>query len=160
MLAVTIDGHLCLGKVAERVFQNLAQCCYIEKKNGLTFLQEIIRDIPPDSVLEIITPSLCFEADDDYSRLTSLLQTDTITVTEKIHELFEQEETVIMSCQKTRRGHIVNKQTFTRFLLRMNKTFVLPFFHREIYFSGVRKEKRGGRKEKTVLPLQCVCLLF
>jgi hypothetical protein len=51
-------------------------------------------------------------------RLTSLLQTDTITVTEKIHELFEQEETVIMSCQKTRRGHIVNKQTFTRFLLR------------------------------------------
>jgi hypothetical protein len=34
--------------------------------NGLTFQQEIIRDIPPDSVLEIITPSLCFEADDDY----------------------------------------------------------------------------------------------
>ena len=90
MLAVTIDGHLCLGKVAERVFQNLAQCFYIEKKNGLTFLQEIIRDIPPDSVLEIITPSLCFEAKDDYildedvySRLTSLLQTDTIIVTEK-----------------------------------------------------------------------------
>ena len=125
MLAVTIDGHLCLGKVAERVFQNLAQCCYIEKKNGLTFLQEIIRDIPPDSVLEIITPSLCFEADDDYSRLTSLLQTDTITVTEKIHELFEQ---VIMSCQKTRRGHIVNKQTFTRFLLKINKTFFSLFF--------------------------------
>jgi hypothetical protein len=43
---------------------------------------------------------LCFEADDDYildediySRLTSLLQTDTITVTEKMNELFEQEET-------------------------------------------------------------------
>jgi hypothetical protein len=35
-------------------------------------------------------------------------QTDTITVTEKIHELFEQKETV-MSCQKTRRVHIVNK---------------------------------------------------
>jgi hypothetical protein len=32
----------------------------------LTFQQEIIRDIAPDSVLEIITPSLCFEADDDY----------------------------------------------------------------------------------------------
>jgi len=66
--------------------------------------------------VEIITPSLCFEADDDYildedvySRLTSLLQTDTITATEKIHELFEQEETVIMSCQKTRRGRIINK---------------------------------------------------
>ena len=42
------------------------------------------------------------------SRLTSLLQTDTITVTEKIHELFEQEETV-MSCQKTTRVHIVKK---------------------------------------------------
>ena len=71
------------------------------------FRRERIKDIPPNSVLEIITPSLCFEADDDYildedvySRLTSLLQTDTITVTEKIHELFEQEETVIMSCQK------------------------------------------------------------
>jgi hypothetical protein len=80
------------------------------------FRRERIKDIPPNSVLEIITPSLCFEADDDYildedvySRLTSLLQTDTITVTEKIHELFEQEETVIMSCQKMRRGRIVNK---------------------------------------------------
>ena len=59
---------------------------------------------------------MCFEADDDYilgedvySRLTSVLQTNTITVTEKIHELFEQEETVIMSCQKTRRECIVNK---------------------------------------------------
>jgi hypothetical protein len=45
---------------------------------------------------------------DIYSRLTSLLQTDTITVTKKIHELFEQEETV-MSCQKTTRVHIVKK---------------------------------------------------
>ena len=68
-----------------------------------------------DLISFLITPSLCFEADDDYildediySRLTSLLQTDTITVTEKINELFEQEETV-MSCQKTRRVHIVNK---------------------------------------------------
>ena len=99
--------------------QNLAQCCYIhvEEKNKLTFQPEIIRDIPPDCVLEIITPSLCFEADDDYildddvySRLTSLiLQTDTLIVTEKIHELFEQEEIVIMLCQRTRRGCIVNK---------------------------------------------------
>ena len=48
---------------------------------------------------------------DTVSRLTSLLQTDTITVTEKIHELFEQ-ETVIMSCQKTRRGRIVNKPRY------------------------------------------------
>jgi len=47
--------------------------------------------------LEIITPSLCFEADDDYildedvySILTiNLLQTDTTTVTEKIHELHD-----------------------------------------------------------------------
>ena len=83
------------------------------------FRRERIKDIPPNSVLEIITPSLCFEADDDYildedvySRLTSLLQTDTITVTEKIHELFEQEETVIMSCQKMRRGRIVNKPRY------------------------------------------------
>jgi hypothetical protein len=45
---------------------------------------------------------------DTVSRLTSLLQTDTITVTEKIHELFEQ-ETVIMSCQKTRRGRIIQR---------------------------------------------------
>jgi hypothetical protein len=50
-----------------------------------------------DLISFLITPSLCFEADDDYildediySRLTSLLQTDTITVTNKIHELFEQ----------------------------------------------------------------------
>ena len=40
---------------------------------------------------------------------TIIYSTDTITVTEKIHELFEQEETVIMSCQKMRRGRIVNK---------------------------------------------------
>ena len=43
-----------------------------------------------DLISFLITPSLCFEAEDDYildedvySRLTSLLQTDTITVTEK-----------------------------------------------------------------------------
>ena len=92
MLTVTIDGHLCLGKVAERVYESSKSCTVLlyREKNGLTFLQEIIRDIPPDSVLEIITPSLCFEADDDYildedvySRLTSLLQTDTITITKK-----------------------------------------------------------------------------
>ncbi len=35
-----------------------------------------------------------------------------------------------------------------RFLLKMNKTFLLTFFHREIYFSGGRKEKRDSRKEK------------
>ena len=105
------------SKVAERVYESSKSCTVLlyRGKNGLTFQQEIIRDIAPDSVLEIITPSLCFEADDDYildediySRLTSLLQTDTITVTKKIHELFEQEETV-MSCQKTRRVHIVKK---------------------------------------------------
>ena len=32
----------------------------------------------------------------------------------------------------------------------MNKTFFLTFFHREIYFSVGRKEKRGGRKEERV----------
>jgi hypothetical protein len=81
---------------------------------------------------KIIAPSLCFETDDDYildedvySTLTiSLLQTDTITVTEKIHELFEQEEIVIMSCQKTRRGRIlINQDIYKIFMLRMNNTF-------------------------------------
>jgi hypothetical protein len=80
------------SKVAERVYESSKSCTVLlyRGKNGLTFQQEIIRDIAPDSVLEIITPSLCFEADDDYildedvySRLTSLLQTDTITATKK-----------------------------------------------------------------------------
>lgn len=31
LLAVTIDGHLCLGKVAERMYES-SQCYYIEKK--------------------------------------------------------------------------------------------------------------------------------
>ena len=35
-----------------------------------------------------------------------------------------------------------------RFLLKMNKTFFLTFFHREIYCSGGRKKKRDSRKEK------------
>ena len=46
-----------------------------------------------------------------------------------------------MSCQKTRRGRIVNKP---RHLQDLKKNS----FHREIYFSGGRKEKKGGRKEK------------
>jgi hypothetical protein len=118
LLAVTIDGHLCLGKVAERVFQNLAQCCYIEKKKWTHFPTRNNKRHSTRFCFGNNHTFLCFEADDDYSRLTSLLQTDKITVPEKIHELFEQEETIIMSCQKTRRGHIVNKQTFTRFLLK------------------------------------------
>ena len=87
---------------------------------------------------KIITPSLCFEADDDYildedvySTLTiSLLQTDTITVTEKRHELFEQEEIVIMSCQKTRRGRIFNKPRHLQdFYVKNEQHFFLNFFH-------------------------------
>jgi hypothetical protein len=55
---------------------------------------------------------------------TIIYSTDTITVREKIHELFEQEKTVFMSSQKTRRGRIVNKP---RFLSKMNKTFFFFF---------------------------------
>ena len=49
LLAVTIDGHLCLGKVAERVYESSKSCTVLlyREKNGLTFQQEIIRDLIP-----------------------------------------------------------------------------------------------------------------
>ncbi|CAG2216296.1 unnamed protein product [Mytilus edulis] len=43
-----------------------------------------------------------------YNRLTSSLQTDTMTINEKVSETFE-EEKIVLSCERTRRGRTVKK---------------------------------------------------
>lgn len=75
------------------------------------------RDIPLNCILESVIPPLLpgqvvYILDEEiYNRLTSSLQTDTMTINEKVSEMFEEAEIVltVLSCERTRRGRTVKK---------------------------------------------------
>ncbi|CAC5402184.1 unnamed protein product [Mytilus coruscus] len=91
LLAIMMEDQLCIGKVVTRVFDttNICKVMLYKEKSRLNFHKDTVRDIPVDTVLEVIASPLCFldvyTLDGDiYNRLTNSVQTDSLTVSEKV----------------------------------------------------------------------------
>ncbi|CAC5362409.1 unnamed protein product [Mytilus coruscus] len=91
LVAVMLDDQLSLGSLTERVFETDKVCkAILYKENaGLEFHKDMQRDIPLNCRLESVIPPLLpgqvvYTLDEEiYNRLTSSLQTDTMTINEK-----------------------------------------------------------------------------
>ncbi|CAC5363689.1 unnamed protein product [Mytilus coruscus] len=93
-VAVMLDDQLYLGSLTERVFETDKVCKAILYKefDGLEFHKDMQRDIPLNCILESVIPPLLpgqvvYTLDEEiYNRLTCSLQTDTMTINEKVSE--------------------------------------------------------------------------